>query len=91
MSFFVDPENLLDLRLRLEHEVLGTPATEDHDTALPATTLRIENDRSRLVHIPVGIEQELISVERQRRDVHSDRAVARRRRIDRDSGGVRGG
>src|SRR5205085_7047223 len=54
-----------------------------------ATLLRVENDGRSLVYILVRIENELVTVEGDRRDAHTDRAVAGRRRVNRHAGGVR--
>ena len=78
MTLFVDAEHLLDLRLGLQHEVLGAAAAEYHHAASAATTLRFQYDRRRLVDIEIGIEHQLVAVESDGSDVHSNRAVTGR-------------
>ena len=89
VALFVDPQNLLDLRLCLQHEVFWTSSAQDHHRTLTSAPLGVENDRSRLVHVLIRIEHQLVTVESERRDVHSYRAVARRRRIDRHARRIR--
>ena len=76
MTFLIDPEHFLDLRLGLQHEILGAAAAQDHHTAPAATAFGVEHNRRGLVDVEIWIENELVSVERDGRDVHPDRAVA---------------
>ena len=89
VALLVDAEHFLDLRLGLQHEVLRAAAAADQHRALPAAALRAEHDRRRLVHVGVRVDHALVPLERQRRDVHADRRVARRRRVDRHAALVR--
>src|SRR3989440_13107301 len=45
VALLADAQDLLDLRLRLEHEILGRAAADDQDAALAAVRLRVEHDR----------------------------------------------
>ena len=60
------------------------------DGALAAAALRVEDERRRLVHVGAGVEAQLAAVERQRRDIHPDRAVAGGGGVDRHAAAVGG-
>ena len=83
MAPLVDPEHLLDLRLRLQHEVLGASATHDEHAALTAGTLGLEHDAGGLVHVRAHVEAKLAPGQRLLGHVHADRAVAGRAGVDR--------
>ncbi len=51
MPPLVQAEDLLDLRLGLEHEVLGAASANHEDTARAAVTLGVQHDGGRLVDI----------------------------------------
>ena len=82
MPLFVDPENLLDLRLGLEHEVLRRPAAEDPDRAFPPAAFRVVDDRRRLVHVEGDVERHPAAAEAHRGDVHPDGGIPGGRRVD---------
>ena len=79
----VDAEHLLDLRLGLEHEVLGAAAADDEHAALAAAALGLEHDRRGLVDVGADVEPELAARQGLLGHVHADRAVARRAGVDR--------
>ena len=58
MALFINPENFLDLWLRLQDEVLRASAPNDQDRAL-AFPLGLEYDRGRLVHVSRYVEAQL--------------------------------
>src|SRR2546422_3076906 len=72
MPLFADAQHFLDLRLRLQHEVLRAAAADDQDAALAAVGLRVEHDGRRLVHVRAGVEPQLRSGERLLGHVHPD-------------------
>ncbi len=82
MPPLVDSQHLLNLRLGLKHEVLGTSASHDQHAALPAGPLCLEHDAGRFVHISADIEPELASGQGLFRHVHADGAVSRRAGVD---------
>src|SRR5213082_296171 len=45
VALLADAQDFLDLRLRLQHEILGGAASDDQDGALAAVRLRVEHDR----------------------------------------------
>ena len=83
MTLLGDTEHFLDLRLRLQQEVLGAAPAEDPHGALASRGLGAPDDRRRLVHVGVHVEHELVALERLGRHVHADRGVARRGRVHR--------
>src|SRR5207248_2130435 len=72
VALLTDAQDLLDLRLRLEHEILGGAAADDQDAALAAVRLRVEHDRRRLVHVGARIEAQPGARQRLLGDVHAD-------------------
>ena len=78
MALFVNAEHFLNLRLGLQHEILRAASTQNHHAASASIAFGIEHDRRCLVHVLVGIEHQLVTVQREGGDVHPDRAVARR-------------
>src|SRR6266496_1737485 len=83
VPLLADAQDLLDLRLRLQHEVLGGATPDDQDATLAAMRLRVEHDCRRLVHVGARIEAQPGAGERLLGDVHADRRVPGRRRVDR--------
>ena len=85
MPALIDPEHFLNLRLGLQHEVLGAAAAENDHRALatrgvrrplpghPVAALRAQDDRRGFVDILIRIDRARIAIERQRRHVHPDR------------------
>src|SRR5437016_10513744 len=64
MPLFADAQHFLDLRLRLQHEVLRAAAADDQDAALAAVGLRVEHDGRRLVHVRAVDAPQTLSGER---------------------------
>ena len=89
MPPLVDAEHFLDLRFRLEREVLRRSAAHDHDRALAAAALCVEHDARRLVHVAVRVDRARITFELQRGDVHPDARIAGRRGVDRNTAPMR--
>ena len=90
MSFLVNAEHFLNLRLRLQGEVLGAAATHDGKAALAAAALGVQHDARRLVDVGVGVNHARVPLELQRRDVHADRTVAGARCVHRHPAAIGG-
>ena len=73
MALLADAEHFLNLRLGLEHEVLGAPAADDQHTALAAADLGREDDRRGLIDVGAHVEAQLAARERLLGDIHADR------------------
>ena len=89
-----DHQDFLNLRLRLEHEVLRTAAADQDDAGLALFVfLGVQDDGGRVVDVDARIDLELELVLQTRRlgqklqagDVHPDRRIARRRGEDGDA------
>ena len=76
-----DGQDFLDVGLGLQDEVLRRAAPEDPYTAR-AVPLGVEHDRRGLVDVEVGVEDEAVAREGRRGDVHADRGIAGRARVD---------
>ena len=76
MAFFVEAEDLLDLRLGLEHEILGRAAAEDEDAGVVAVAFGVVDDAGGLVDVAVHIELQFVAREAHGGDVHADGTVA---------------
>ncbi len=55
----------------------------------PPGPLRLEHDRRRFVDVEIRVDGALVPLERERGDVHADRRIAGRRRVDRHARVVR--
>jgi hypothetical protein len=64
VALLLDAHHLLDLRLRLQHEVLGAPPPKMTTRRLAAAALAIQHDGRRLVHVGIDVELQLQPLER---------------------------
>ena len=77
MPLFGNAQDFLNLRLGLEHEVLGRAAAEDEHAGAVSGGLRFIDNCRRLVDVAVHVEHQLRVAQSHRGDVHPDRTVAR--------------
>jgi hypothetical protein len=72
VTFFRDTHHLLDLRLGLEHEILGGTAAQDKHGRFVAGRLAFVNNGRGLINVPVDIEDQPRLAQGHRGDVHAD-------------------
>ena len=61
MAHFLDAQDFLDLRLGLQHEVLGRATAHEEHARLLLAHLRVEHDGRGLVHVDAGVHAQLVA------------------------------
>src|SRR5262249_56889295 len=73
VSFLLDFEHFLNLRLGLQNEVLWTAAPQNKHRRLSTAALCGKHDRRGLINIGGDVEPQLVADERERRYIHAYR------------------